>query len=320
MTLRPTLAQVETAVRLIRPFQPPSLLKAEKRLAAGLDLYVKYEFLNPVGSFKIRGALNLVQQLAAQGEVERLVTCSTGNHGSAMAYACQQVAMPLTVGVPLNCNPAKVALMRQFGAEIEFVGVDFDETKALVEKRPFAPTTRYLVDGSSPEIVAGTATIAQELLEQLPEVDVFIVPVGNGALIGGIGAYLKAQKPSVKLIGVQAAGAPCMALSFAAGKAIDTDYCRTFAGGMAVRVAIPEAVELMCAVVDEMVLVSDEALKAAMVLYHRHTDYLPEGAGAGSLAAALQLGDALVGQTVCLLATGGNVEQDVWQGLLAKGR
>ncbi|MEM7115795.1 MAG: pyridoxal-phosphate dependent enzyme [Chloroflexota bacterium] len=313
MMLRPTVEQTETAGSIVRQYQQPSLLQAEPALDPRLTLHVKYEFLNPVRSFKIRGALTLVHQLAAQGRVKRLVTCSTGNHGSAMAYACQQYGLALTVGVPVNCNPAKVKLMQQFGADIEFVGADFDETKAVVEKRPYSHDTLYTVDGSSPEIVAGTSTIAWELLEQLPDVDVFIVPVGNGALIGGIGAYLKAHKPATKLIGVQAEGAPCMALSFAAGKAVDTDECNTFAGGMAVRVSIPEAVTLMCDVVDEVVLVSDEELKMAMGLYYQHADYLPEGAGAGSLAAARKLSAILDGQTVCLLATGGNVEQDIWQ-------
>lgn len=313
IALRPTLAQTETAVSIIRRYQPPSLLQAEPDLLPGLGLYVKYEFLNSVRSFKIRGALTLVHQLAEQGTVKRVVTCSTGNHGSAMAFACQQYNMALTVGVPVNCNPAKVKLMEQFGAEIEFVGADFDETKDVVANRPYPPDTLYTVDGSSPEIVAGTSTIAWELLEQLPQVDVFIVPVGNGALIGGIGSYLKAQKPSAKLIGVQAEGAPCMALSYAAGQAVDTPECNTFAGGMAVRVSIPEAVTLMCDVVDDVVLVSDQELEQGMADYYQQTPYLPEGAGVGSLAAARKLADSLVGRTVCLLATGGNVEQAVWE-------
>ena len=289
----------------------PSPVERESEFCKQLDadVHVKYEFFNPVKSFKIRGALNIAHALQLRNDVKRVVTCSTGNHGSAMAYACKEFGLPITVGVPEECDQSKVELIRQFDAEIEFIGRDLDETKEVMQEAGQAEGTVFVVDGSSPEVVAGTATIGSELLEQLPETEVFIVPVGNGALIGGVGAAIKSKRPDIRIVGVQAERAPCMALSFEAGQPVNTEHCDTFASGVAVRVAIPVAVDLVNAVVDDMLLVSEAEMKAAMANYHRNTGQLPEGAGAAALAAALRYRDQVAGKTICLLATGANVDE-----------
>ena len=311
--IQPSLTAIQATAALIDPFRPLAQLIHEPVFsrALGAEVYTRYEFLNPVRSFKIRGALALVDAYAKQDGIKRLVTVSTGNHGSAMAFACQHYGITLTVGVPIDCNPNKVKLMRQFGANLEFVGADFDETKAIVAARPYDDAVVYIEDGADGEITTGTATIGLEILAELSAVDVVLIPVGNGALIGGIGSAIKAQRPEIQIIGVQSAGAPCMTLSYNAGHVINTDRADTFAGGMAVRVAIPAAVDLMREVVDEMVLVSEEALKQAMAAYGRHGSHQPEGAGCGALAAAVQLKDRLQGKTICLIATGGNVEDTI---------
>ncbi|MCA9989229.1 MAG: pyridoxal-phosphate dependent enzyme [Anaerolineales bacterium] len=311
--LQPSPAAIQATTSLIEPFQPLAQLVREPVFsrALGAEIYTRYEFLNPVRSFKIRGALALVDAYAKRGGVARLVTVSTGNHGSAMAFACQQYGIPLTVGVPVDCNPNKVKLMRQFGAELEFVGADFDETKETIAARSYGDGVIYIEDGADGEITTGTATIGREILAELPEVDVVLIPVGNGALIGGIGSAIKADRPETRIIGVQSAGAPCMTLSYNAAHVINTETADTFAGGMAVRVAIPEAVALMREVVDEMVLVPEAELKQAMAAYAQHGSHQPEGAGCGALAAAVQLRDRLQSQTVCLIATGGNVEDAI---------
>lgn len=229
--LRPTREQTISAARVIAQHFKPSPLRAEKMLGNILNtsVFVKYEFLNPVRSFKIRGALNLAHELTCSGDVSRVITVSTGNHGAAMAFACQQYKVPLTVGVPVNCDQSKVKLIRQFGAELEFIGHDLDETKELLQQRPLSPDTVFIEDGSCPAIVAGTSTIGWEIVQELPNVEVVIVPVGNGALIGGIGTLLKEFNPLIKVIGVQSDQAPCMALSFQAGHPVNTERCNTFA-------------------------------------------------------------------------------------------
>ena len=144
------------------------------------------------------------------------------------------------------------------------------------------------------------------------------MPVGNGALIGGIGTALKEFNPSIQVIGVQSDVAPCMTLSFEAGRAVDTQSCDTFATGMAVRVSIPEAVDLMLSVVDEMHTVSETDLKKAMGVFYRHTGYLPEGAGGAPLAAALKMRDDLKNKMVCLIASGANVDGTLRQEIKEK--
>ena len=318
--LRPAYTDTTAAARIIAQHVEPTPLKKEIAFSESLnaDVFVKYEFLNPVRSFKIRGALNLAHALANSKTVSRAITVSTGNHGAAMAFACQKYNLQLTVGVPVNCDQSKLELIRQFGCELEMIGRDLDETKELLQQRPLSPDTVFIEDGSSPEIVAGTSTIGSEIVQELPNVEVVIVPVGNGALIGGIGTALKEFNPSIQVIGVQSDLAPCMALSFEAGHAVDTESCDTFASGMAVRVSIPEAVDLMLAVVDKMHIVSETDLKEAMGIFYNHTGHLPEGAGVAPLAAALKMPTALENKTVCLIASGANVDDTLQQEIKEK--
>lgn len=318
--LRPARGDTTAAARIIAQHVEPTPLKKELAFSESVnaDVFVKYEFLNPVRSFKIRGALNLAHALANSKTVSSAITVSTGNHGAAMAFACREYSLPLTVGVPVNCDQSKLQLIHQFGGEVEMIGRDLDETKELLQQRPLSPDTVFIEDGSSPEIVAGTSTIGREIVQELPDVEVVIVPVGNGALIGGIGTALKAFNPSIQVIGVQSDLAPCMALSFEAGHAVDTESCDTFASGMAVRVSIPAAVDLMLAVVDEMWVVSETDLKQAMGAFYNHTGQLPEGAGVAPLAAALKMRAALENKTICLIASGANVDDTLRQEIKEK--
>jgi threonine dehydratase len=308
--LQPTADAIDASRRLIAEYMDPGPIRQLPAFSeeTGADVAVKIEFLTPVGSFKLRGALTLVDHLRRQSETERIVTCSTGNHGSAMAYACRLFGLPITVGVPVNCDRRKAELIREFGADLEFAGRDLDETKDLLREQAEAEGAIFIEDGSSPEVVAGTATIGAEILEMAPDVETVIVPIGNGALIGGIGTAIRYGRPDVRIVGVQAEAAPCMALSFEARRPVDTEHCETFAGGVAVRVAIPEAVELVNAVTDEVLLVSDDEMKVAMADFHRQTSHLPEGAGAAALAALMRYRERFEGEKVCLVATGANVD------------
>lgn len=309
--LRPDYAMASAAAKRIAKFMSRSPLHrhAEFSTKYSANVHIKKEFLNPVGSFKLRGALNLVQVLQNSTDRKSIITCSTGNHGSAMAFACRQFHVPIEVGVPEDCDRRKAELIRQFGADLRFVGRDLDETKEILQSELDENRQIFVEDGSSPDVVAGTATIGLELQEQLSDMEVVVVPVGNGALIGGIGAMIKDRMPAAKVVGVYAEKAPCMALSFDAGKPIDTESCATFAGGVAVRVAIPAAVQLVNEVVDEMLSVSDEDMKAAMAEYYRYSGELPEGAGAASLAALARYPANFSGRSVCLIASGANVDE-----------
>ena len=140
ISLRPSREQTIAATRILYRFLQPSPLTQELGFSRMIqaDVFVKYEFLNLVKSFKIRGALNFVSKIASSQEISRIITVSTGNHGAAMAFACQQYKIPLTIGVPIGCDQSKVKLIRQFGAELEFIGHDLDETKEIFRNRPFS--------------------------------------------------------------------------------------------------------------------------------------------------------------------------------------
>jgi len=309
--LRPDYATASAAAKRIAKFMSRSPLHRHTEFSTkySADVHIKKEFLNPAGSFKLRGALNVVQVLQESTHKKTIVTCSTGNHGSAMAFACREFNVPIEVGVPEDCDRRKAELIQQFGADLRFVGRDLDETREILQSELDKNRQIFVEDGSSPDVVAGTATIGLELQEQLSDMKVVVVPVGNGALIGGIGAMIRDRMPAAKVVGVYAENAPCMALSFDAGKPIDTESCATFAGGVAVRVAIPAAVQLVNEVVDEMLPVSDADMKVAMAEYFRYSGELPEGAGAASLAALARYPDKFSGKSVCLIASGANVDE-----------
>ena len=281
----------------------------------GAAIYVKEEYESPVHSFKARGALTLTDHLATQGKISRVVTASTGNHGAAMAYACGQYGLPLTVGVPVKADESKVALIKKFGSDLEFVGRDLDETKELMLRRSLLEQV-FVEDGGCPQIVAGTSTIGLEIVKDLPAIDMVLVPVGNGSFIGGIGTAVKDFNASVKVIGVQSEASPCMALSFQAGRPLDTEDPNTFATGMAVRVAIPSALNLMLEVVDDMLLVSETDLKKAMGLFYTATGVLVEGAGAAALAGVLKIQDSVRDKRICLIASGSNVDDQIKQEIM----
>ena len=316
--LKPSQEQIQTAAKLISEYLDPTPLKLNKEIGdrIGANTHIKCEYSSPVNSFKLRGSLNLVSHLTRSNGISKIITASTGNHGAAMAYACREFGVPITVGVPLGADKKKVELIESFGGRLEFIGRDLDESKAELLSRPMETGEIFIEDGSRPEIVAGTATIGLEILKELDSLDMIIVPVGNGALIGGIGTVLKNYDTNIKVIGVQSEKAPCMTHSFNAGHPVDTENCDTFAGGIAVRVAIPEAVDLMLEVVDEMWLISENEMKRAMTLYYQISNQLLEGAGAATLAAVLKFSKKVKNKTVCLIASGSNVDEKLKQEVL----
>ena len=319
MSLRPSTAEMESSLSIIREFLSITPLNIENDLSTLTETttYVKHEYKSPVNSFKARGALTLVHRLSRSGSVKKVITASTGIHGSAMAYACQKFDLPITVVVPEGADESKVALIRKFDADLQFLGRDLDEAKNQILEWTLPKGHLFIEDGAVPEIVVGTATIGYEIAQQSDEdLDVVIVPVGNGSLISGIGTALKEKNPSIRVISVQSEEAPCMTYSFREKKPVNTDSCNTFAGGIAVRVAIPQAVDLMLDVVDDAILVSENDLKRAMGLFLKNVGVLVEGAGAAALAGALKLKDDLKGKSICLLATGCNVDSFLEQEIL----
>lgn len=282
---------------------PRTLCEAVQESLPG-QLLLKREDTHELGAFKWRGAFPTVEGYRAAG-VKTVVTASTGNHGAAVAWACRRIGLNAIVHGPSNCAEAKLALIRSQGAAIELGGADLDEAKDMARARAAENGYAFFEDGAETAQFAGYGSIAREILEQLdtPPAAV-VVPVGNGALLIGVGRELRSVAPGVELVGVVAAEAPVMAQSVSAGRALESDRCSTFADGLAIRVAIPEAVRDLVALDCRVVEATERQLAEAVGAYAR-AGIRVEGAGAATLAAMPQIGP--VGETV-ILVTGRNID------------
>ena len=258
-------------------------------------MIVKVETVNPIRSFKGRGTWVAVQALAAAGSIapdEPVICASAGNFGQGVAYAARALRIPAVVFASRRANRGKVARMRALGAEIIEVGEDFDDARGASEAAVADGSGWLLVDGEDARISTGAATLALEITDAveagtLPSPAVVSVPVGNGALINGVGSWLRSAAPGCRVVGVQAEGAAAMTLSWRAGRPVDTPAVATYADGIASRIAIPAAVGLMPGRVDEMRIVSDDALRAAQSELTSELGITVEGAAAASWAGLL---------------------------------
>jgi threonine dehydratase len=281
---------------------PTPLEEAPPGLAGGRPLFLKREDVHELGAFKWRGALPALEAFRARG-AEGVVTASTGNHGAASAWAAQRMGMRAVVFVPEEASEAKLGLLEQLGAELHRVGADLDESKDLAREHAAANDLPFFEDGAEPAQFDGYAAIGEEILEQLGrEPATVIVPVGNGALIIGVARAVG------RVTGVVAKEAPVMALSVEAGRPVDCDRSGTFADGMAVRVAIPLAVEEIRRIDVPMMLVSEREIARAVGDYAA-AGIRVEGAAAAALAAFGQL--APNGDATVLIVTGRNIDDDL---------
>ena len=272
-------------------------------------MYLKREDTHELGAFKWRGALPTLEEYRARGATG-VVTASTGNHGAATAWAARRLGMTAVVFAPEGASRAKLDLIGKQGAEIRQVGRDFDIAKEEAKAFAAGSGLPLFEDGAEPAQYRGYGAIAREILEQCSEPPAaVVVPVGNGALIGGIGIVLNDCSPETTLCGVAAKEAPVMALSFEARRTVQCDRMATFADGLAVRVAIPEAVETVNRVVSRFLLVSEREIAGAVGAY-AGVGIRAEGAAAAALAALPQV--EKVGPIV-LVVTGRNIDEELWR-------
>jgi len=305
---RPTFQDVLKARSVIASYLPRTPLYRYPSLCQllGCEVYVKHENHQPVGAFKVRGGINLVSQLSEEERRRGVITASTGNHGQSVAYAARLFGVEATIVVPEGANPGKVESMRGLGAHIIFHGRDFDEARehceALVAERGY----RYIHAGNEPLLIAGVATETVEILEDQPDLEVIIVPVGGGSGAAGACIVAKAINPAIQVIGVQAEKAPAAHRSWKERRLVE-DKMGTAAEGLATRTAFALPQSILWDLLDDFVLVSEEEIYRAIVLYLEKTHNLAEGAGAAPLAAALKMRDRLQGRKVALVLSGGNL-------------
>lgn len=263
------------------------------------NLLLKVETVNPIRSFKGRGTAYLLQGMRDVGD---LVCASAGNFGQGMAYACRKRGVPLTVFAAQSANPLKIERMRELGAKVKLVAGDFDDAKDAARNHGGT----FIEDGLVGAIAEGAGTIGVELEQE--SLDAVFVPLGNGALGNGVGTWLK-HRSATKVIAVCAAGAPSMALSWRARKPI-TAPSDTIADGIAVRVPIPEAVRIMEDTIDDVMLVSEDEMLAAMRDLFYKAGLLVEPAGAAGVAAFAQRREEFEGKRVGAILTGGNLTEE----------
>lgn len=285
----------------------PQLENPELSRATGARLLCKIEILNPVGCFKGRGADSFIGTLPSN--LKTLVTASAGNFGLALVHAAQRRGIAVIVYAAKTASAAKLERMRQAGGQVELHGLDFDEAKEHARAAAARMNLIFVEDGQDPAIASGAGTIAMELTRDNHSIGTMLVPLGNGALLAGIGCWMRAHSPRTRIIGVCAEGAPAMAESWRARAARSTARVNTIADGIAVRVPVPEALADLDGVVDDVVLVSEDAIKQALHLVHRHLDLVAEPAAVAGIAALLSHASLARG-LVCTPITGGNATME----------
>ncbi len=274
----------------------------------GCELFVKHENHQPVGAFKVRGGVNLVAGLSAAERARGVIAATRGNHGLSVAWAARRFDVRAVIVVPHGNNPEKNEAVRALGAELVEHGRDFDEAREHAESLVKRHGYRYVHSANEPALVAGVATAALELVEDVPDLDALVVPVGLGSGICGAGLVLRERSPRTRLIGVQSERAPSLYLSWRERRPVTTPTADTFADGLATRVPQELTLGGILRFVDDFVLVSESAIAQSIRDLIRYTHNPAEGAGAAPLAAVESLREKLAGQRVAIVLSGGNLD------------
>lgn len=305
----PTLTDVLDARRTIAPHVHRTPLVHYPALSrrVGAEVWLKHENHQVTGAFKARGGVHLIAHLSDDERRRGVATASTGNHAQSIAYGARLFGVDATIAMPEGANPGKVQAVRDLGAEVIFHGKDFDEAREHIGALAKERGQRFVHSGDEPHLIAGVGTATLEVLEDLPDTDVVIVPVGGGSNAAGACVVAKAVDPRIQVVGVQAELAPAAFRSWKEGRPLALDLMKTAAEGLATRVgfALPQAI--LRRLLDDFVLVGEAAIEQAMVTLIEKAHTLAEAAGAAPLAAALAMGERLAGKSVVLLISGGNV-------------
>lgn len=316
----PTLHDIITARKIVYQHLKPTPLHYYSTLSEliGAEVWVKHENHQPVGAFKVRGGVNLAAHLSDAEKAAGLYTASTGNHGQSIAFAARAYGIKATIAVPEEANPSKVKAMRRMGAEIIFHGKDFDTAREMIMTMAEEKGGKYI--GPTEEtLICGVGSYALEILDDLPDMEAIIVPVGGGSSACAAGIVCKSINEKIEVFGCQSAAAPSMQLSWKSGEIISAQM-ETFAEGVATRVPFPNTQRIMKEYLDDFLLVNDNEIEESILLYLKHTHNLAEGAGAIPLATALRYKDRFRGKKIVLVLSGGNLNINKLRKIIAKYR
>ena len=307
----PTIRDVYRARQTIAPYFQRTPLHYSMGLSETLDaeVYIKHEEHLPLGAFKSRGGLNLLFNLSEEEKRRGLITSSTGNHGQSLASAGREFGVRVLIGLPENANPVKVAAMRSLGAELIFHGETFDDARDYCERLAREEGYRYVHAVNEPHLIAGVGTASLEIIEDLPDVDVIMLPLGGGSGIAGACIVAKAIDSGIQVIAVQSEAAPAAYLSWKQGELVDAPM-ETFAEGVATKSGYELPQRIMRDMLDDFLLVSDDDIRRAIGLLVEKAHTLAEPAGATALAGAVKHANSLKGKKVSVTISGANITAD----------
>lgn len=315
-----TLEKIQEAKKCIQDsVRKTPILKCPKLGAqAGCEVFFKLENLQQTGSFKLRGALNKIAHLTEEEKKCGVIASSAGNHAQGVALGATAKGIKSTIVMPEGAPLSKVRATKEFGAEVVLHGAVYDNAyqKALEIQKETGAIFLHPFDDE--EVIAGQGTIGLEILEQLEDVDVVLVPIGGGGILAGIATAIKSVKPEVKVIGVEAAGAASMTAALAKGECCDIGSCSTIADGIAVRKVGCKTLELVKKYVDEVVTVTEEEIVQAIFYLLEKNKLVAEGAGASGVAAILAGKISAPGKNVCAVISGGNVDMNFIEKIVNK--
>ena len=307
----PTLRDIYRAKKTIAPHIPRTALHYSSGLSEMLsaEVYLKHEEHLPLGAFKGRGGINLLANLSDEEKKRGLITASSGNHGQSMASACKLFGVKAVIGLPEDANPNKVAAMRALGAELVFHGEDFDAARLHCERLAKEEGYRFVHPVNDPLLIAGVGTQTLETVEDLPDVEVLMLPLGGGSGISGACIVAKGIDPSIEVLAVQSEQAQAGYLSWKKGEIVESEM-NTVAEGIATRSGYELAQQIMADLLDDFLLVSDDEIHQAIGTLVDKAHTLAEGAGATALAGAIRYPEKVKGKKVAITVSGGNITVD----------
>ena len=313
MQREPTVADVVAARRVVDRYLPRAPLEHSPLLSAehGAEIHLKIETFKPTRTFKVRGALNKIASLHSYARSRGVVAASAGSHAQGVAYAASALGAPATVVMPRGVSDTIVNVCRAYGAEVLLEGEVYDDTLALAHRIEREQGKTFVHPYADPLIVAGQGTIGLEILEDLPDVELVVVAVGGGGLIGGIALAMKASRPSTQIVGVEPEGADAVGRSVRAGHPVTLEHPHSVADKLVAKSTDELNVSLATRYVDDLVTVNDQELERASYDYLDRVSLLVEPSGAAPLA-ALRAGkiDAR-GRKTALVASGGNATPEL---------
>jgi threonine dehydratase len=314
-----TLDKIFLAGNVLKNVARKTDLIIAPNLSPDCEVYLKTENLQRTGSFKLRGAYFKMANLTEEEKSRGVVACSAGNHAQGVALAAKSFGIKATIFLPGTAPISKIEATRKYGAEIRLADGVYDD--AYNEALAFRDETGaiFIHPFDDEDVIAGQGTIALELIEQLPEVDAIVVPVGGGGLIAGLAFTMKTMRPSCKIYGVQASGAASMRDSFCSGSCCCLDKVSTFADGIAVKKPGELTYALVSRYVDDIVTVSDDEIATAILALMEQQKLVAEGAGAVAVAAIMFNKLPVKGKKVCALVSGGNIDVNILSRVINRG-